>query len=362
MDDHELEQRLRTHLHRRFDDAPLPAGLEAAVLQGIATTPRRVRFDLRRGSLAVGWSAVAAIAIVVVGFMLFGSVNSPFGPGTTPVPSTGTRPGRSFIVLPPTSALPSKAASTLASAVLEKRLQALGFGTFVGSIGNAIRYSLPAAGPSDVVIRNVLAATGDVTFVPLPAAYKDGTLTAEPGKALPTHEPAMFGWEGIDTIELNVDQQSRTVLDINLKPAAATSFAEYTTAHVSESFAILIDGVVALVPVINEPVTGGMLQVSGGVPAPDPQFLEASAILVGGVLPSEWRGALVPEILSRDEAIGVARTKIAGGLEATVDSADLDATQGATEWEPTWNVVFSNIPANGGTSTMKVIIDARPGS
>ena len=41
-DDRDLEARLRTHLHRRFDRAQPPPEVVAAVRQVIATPPRRI--------------------------------------------------------------------------------------------------------------------------------------------------------------------------------------------------------------------------------------------------------------------------------------------------------------------------------
>ena len=44
------------------------------------------------------------------------------------------------------------------------------------------KFSIPAEGPSDATVRDVLAATGEVEFVPLPPEdYGDGGLTAELG-------------------------------------------------------------------------------------------------------------------------------------------------------------------------------------
>ena len=362
MDDRELEGRLSAHLHRRFDDARLPAGLEAAVLQGMRTTPRPIPFDLRSRRLTLGWSVVAAAVVLVAGFLLFGSFNPSAGPRATPSPTASAADAtRSFIVLPPTSALPSKASGSLASDVLEARVRALGVGTFTSAIGNLMQFQLPADGPTDAVVRRVLAATGEVSFVPLPAEdYGEGKRTATVGEALPKAEPALFGWEGISAVTLRADAPSPT-FDIALKPAAATAFGDYTTAHVGATFAVVIDGAVALLPSINEPLTSGQIALSSG--GGDTDFQVTAAILVGGPLPEEWRGAPVPAIKSRDEAIADARASmvrsgVEGAAEATVVSAELDATHGDAGWSPIWTVVFDRA-SNG---PMQVIVDAARGS
>ncbi|MEA2672922.1 MAG: hypothetical protein QOI92_114, partial [Chloroflexota bacterium] len=67
MDDLELEARLRTHLHHRFDDAPIPAGLASNVGQALTTAARPIGLATRTGRLRLGWTAVAAAVVIALG-------------------------------------------------------------------------------------------------------------------------------------------------------------------------------------------------------------------------------------------------------------------------------------------------------
>jgi hypothetical protein len=341
MDDLELEARLRTRLHNRFDDARVPRELAASVAQAMATAPASVgAFNLRLRGRVLGWSAVAAAAVLVVVAITLGSFDLPFLPGSrsTPSPAATAQPNRDFIVLPPAGA-PAKPDSILASDVLLARLRALGIGNFSSGGGYAITFNVPADGPSDDTIRAVLGATGNVAFVPLPPEfYGEGMLEPLVGEPLPHAEPALFGWEGIASVAPD-DTQQLPAVTITLKPAAAGAFADYTTQHLQESFAVVIDGRVASAPVINEPITGGQVTISDGG-RNDDVFERMIAIFVGGMLPEAWRGAEVPEIISREVAIEAARGSLGDGVDQTVVSADLDALQDRSRWRAVWRVDF----------------------
>ena len=67
MDDLELEARLRTHLHRQLDDATPSPDLISNVRQAITTAPRPLGSTLRTRPFRLGWGAVAAAVLLVVG-------------------------------------------------------------------------------------------------------------------------------------------------------------------------------------------------------------------------------------------------------------------------------------------------------
>lgn len=328
MDDRELEGRLRTHLHRRFDGAGIPEVLAANIQQAIATTPRRVGFDLHVRGLRLGWASIAAVAVAAVAIIVAGNLAGPIGPGNhptaTPAPSS---PGeRAFIILPPLNKVPDKTIDGAAGDILAARIQALGIHNFTSGGGYGIQFSLPADGPSDEIIRAVLGATGAVEFTPVPPEVAAPAV----GETLPSSVHALFGWEGIESVALDDTQQSPAIT-ITLKPAAKAAFGAWTAAHTGEYLAILIDGRVAVAPVINEPIPGGQVTVSGGAAdatgRPTDDFTIAAAILVGGELPEGWRGASVPVIVSRDRAIAAALASTHGGTvqdaSPTVDRGPL---------------------------------------
>ena len=353
MDDRELEARLRTHLHRRFDAAQTPPGLADAVQQGFATSARPVGLaDLRIRAPRLGWSVILVplvIAILAFAQLQFGLFNGIGGPRATATPAATTLVNldRQFIVLPPTAALPTKSETSQATEVLTDRLSKLGFQVITSGAGNAIRFMLPTTGPSDDRIRAVLAANGDVEFVPLPAeTYGDGNgprLEARVGEPLPTEEQALFGSEGIESVAIGEDQQAREVLNIVLTPAAAEAFGDYTTEHVGEYLAIVVDGRVASLPSINEPIPGGEVQLSFGSESEE-AGTDTMAILLGGPLPEAWRTARVPGIVPGQIAISSAMGQFP---RATVESADLDAELDGEAWRAVWYVLLTGDVGGG---------------
>ncbi|HJP87965.1 MAG TPA: hypothetical protein VJ850_02895 [Candidatus Limnocylindrales bacterium] len=343
MDDRELEARLSQRLHDRFDVAPVPVGLAATVRQGMEpTTSTKVRFAFRPRALQIGWATLAVV--VAVGALL--AVRNGFGPAsprstpTAPAATVTPPTERRFVLLPRWDrARFSKDEATVATDVLTARLRALGYENFSSFGGFGIRFEVPVDGPSDESTQRVLTATGDVQFVPLPPA--DYPEAPSVGKPLPKDEPALFGWDGIESVSLGTNQQSMTTLDFELKPAARRAFGEYTAAHVNETIAIVIDGLVAAAPNINEPIPGGSVQVVGGGAtgsAESLQFAEISAILVGGILPESWRDGTSPTLLTEPQAVDIALRQYPG---ATVGSTTMYFTMHGTDVEPVWSVTLS---------------------
>lgn len=349
MTERELEQRLRTHLHRRFDGVQPPPELVAVVRQAIATPPRRLGLpSFRAGAHRPGWLAVAAVIVVAV-VTLAGFQLGILGPGAnpTPIPTAIAVDGtdRHFIVLPSSLTVPDKAQTSLATAVLEKRLQALGFGNFTGGGGIAITFELPRTGPSDQIVEDTLRAAGDVAIVPLPKeTYGDqngGTGINLPyGQELPTDEPVLFGWEGIEsTIAEFGRTQPIPILTFKLKPDAAQAFSEYTASHQGELFAILIDGEVASVPGISEHMSDGSFSLAGGSGS-DAEWTVTRAILAGGKLPEEWAPAVVPHVRPAEDFVPQIQFETPG---ATLLSAELGVYESNVgfPWVGVWRLTFA---------------------
>jgi hypothetical protein len=340
----DLEQRLRAHLHHRFDGAQPPPELVASVRQAISTP----RLGMGRPSVRSlidrpGWVAVAAVLLVAV-VAIVGFQARIFAPGAQATPSPAAEPTtRHFIVLPSSITVPDKSQTSLAEAVLTTRLRALGFESFTSSAGIEIKYELPRTGPTDKAVEDTLRAAGDVAFVPLPReTYGDQNggsgINLPIGQELPTDEAVLFGWEGIASVEIATDQQDRRVLQVTLKPAAAAAFGDYTTGHVGELFAILIDGEVAAVPGINEPVENGELQVAFGQQAGDPDV--PMAILVGGKLPVEWTPPVVPHVRPAQDFVPQFQL---GSPGATLLSAELGVYESTVgfPWVAVWRMTFA---------------------
>lgn len=346
MTERDLEARLSEHLHRRYDAIGPSPELLAGVDQVLSTRPGPIGLaGLRAGRREIGWGALLAASVIAAVAVATGGIDVPFGPGAKPTATPGptflAADERYFLLIPPTADRPSKADSTLAEDVLSKRVHALGFGSFTSSIDGAIQFALPADGADDGAITAVLSATGDLEIVPLPpedyGQFGDGPNKAVIGQPLPKDESALFGWNGIASIE--ADGSPPTSLSMKLKPSAAEAFATYTAAHQGETVAVVIDGRVAMLPTINEPITDGEVILSGEQVSGT--FERTAAILIGGMLPEAWQGALVPDLLTLSEAIQAARDSVAVGADAPIESAQLQVIQDTDgTWQSTWVVAF----------------------
>jgi hypothetical protein len=361
MDDLELEARLRTHLHRRLDDAPIPVGLASNVSQALATAVRPIGLATRTGRVRLGWAAVAAAVILAVAAVGMGKGLGPNGPGgtTTPTPGAPSSTDRRFLVLPANGTLVGKAEASLANEVLSARLRAFGIANFTSAGSELMSFWVPAGGPTDASIRTLLSATGDVRVVPLPAAdYGAGMRVATLGAPLPKDEPALFGWDGIQAITNVAPGTSdgrvhgAPLLGMTLKAPAARAFADFVDAHVGETYAVVVDGRVALLPTAQPAASDGSFNLSNGsIPAgsaPTEGYLRTAAILVGGLLPEAWRGASVPVLITKDAAIASALAARRGSIQGASQDEELSTTISGDAWQVVWNVevLVPECPAN----------------
>lgn len=346
MDDRDLEARLSAHLHRRFDDAHPPTELAPSIRQAFATQPRglsvgalSVRSPMRLG-FSLTAAAVAVVVLAVAGSNLGFHLGVAGRPTPSPTPITGPAQ-RFFIILPPSATLPSKAESSVASDVLTARLTALGVGNFITATGYGITFTLPVAGPSDDDIRAVLAAPGVVQFVPIPAA--DPMVSA--GQTLPHPYPVLFGSDGVASVRDGTDQNGNPALNIDLAPAASRLFADYTTNHIANQVAIVVDGTVASAPVIQSAIVGGSVQISHASSSAGFAIgAQLRAILIGGALPASWRGAPVPRTISVERAITAALAQASAVDDTgTAGTPQLDVELVRGQWQAVWTVPVSGL-------------------
>jgi hypothetical protein len=350
MDDRDLEARLSTHLHRRFDDAQPSPDLVRGVEQVVATRPRQLDLSVRRvrGRMRLGYSLTAAAAAIVVLAIAATNLGIHLGPnaGAGPSPSPSSPIERTFIVLPASPEVPSKAESTVAGNVLMARLRALGVGTFTMGGGYGMTFILPASGPADDLIRAVLAAPGSVRFIPIPSG--DPTVVA--GQTLPPTGAELFGSEGVASIKDGTDQNGNPALDVELTPAGERTFADWTPQHVGEQLAIVLDGRVVSAPIILAPIRG-TIQISNESSSAGVTLDAATrAILMGGILPHGWQGARVPVTIPEEAAVA---TALAQPGVAELVHAQLDAATVVGQWRAVWDVMvggsFRDFPCTSGS-------------
>lgn len=83
------------------------------------------------------------------------------------------------------------------------------------------------------------------------------------------------------------ESTDRSVVNIRLDETGKTKLTALTTQHIGQPMAIVLDGEVLSAPIIQEPIVGGALQVSGGFTAESANLL--SIKLKSGALPTNIR-------------------------------------------------------------------------
>ena len=110
-------------------------------------------------------------------------------------------------------------------------------------------------------VRRLIGSTGRLDFVEVPT---DRAQEVVPGARIPEGLAVVFSGDKIVTAASGVNQVGERAVDFTLDAEGAQLFEDYTSDHVGEQFAIVLDGTVISAPVINEPIPGGKGQISGG--------------------------------------------------------------------------------------------------
>jgi preprotein translocase subunit SecD len=142
-------------------------------------------------------------------------------------------------------------------------------------------------------IRSLVGTTGRLDFVPLgstPAQQGqqlDASIIGKKCDANTQSNCVLFSGDQVASASIGANQTGQRTVDFVLKDTGKNLFAEFTSKHVGEYFAIVLDGDVISAPVINEPIPGGQVQISqnaiGGYPLAEAQNLVT--ILQFGQLP-----------------------------------------------------------------------------
>jgi preprotein translocase subunit SecD len=175
-----------------------------------------------------------------------------------------------YRVLPVDGKTPTLDEVEVVKDIIERRVNATGVSEPVVVTSGTDRIVVEVPGISDTAaIRRLVGQTGRLDFVPLPVAEygtetAPGPRTATQGQPLPTEEQALFSGDQVRASSVSTDQNGRRVVSFTLHDTGSKLFGDYTTQHVGEFFAIVLDGVVISAPSINEPITGGQGQISGG--------------------------------------------------------------------------------------------------
>jgi protein-export membrane protein SecD len=168
---------------------------------------------------------------------------------------------------------PDAAAMTTIRDIVERRVNSTGVSEPVITVHGADRVVIELPGATNrEEIERLVGQTGTLTFVPLPAdtygtATTGGPIGVVDGQLLPT-DPALvplFDGTHLRSANPGTDQTSGgPVVAFTLDDTASKLFAGYTSGHVDDFFAIVLDGTVISAPSIREPITSGSGQITMG--------------------------------------------------------------------------------------------------
>ncbi len=108
-------------------------------------------------------------------------------------------------------------------------------------------------------IRKLVGQTGRLDFVPIPKGTSAGD-----GQQIDPKLAVLFSGNQIASAALGTDQLGRLAIDFTLNGEGASKFATYTQDNVGNQFAIVLDGTIISAPVIQQPITAGKGQITGG--------------------------------------------------------------------------------------------------
>jgi preprotein translocase subunit SecD len=222
------------------------------------------------------------ILIAVIGLLAL-AVN--FLPGLTVPDLQGTTGGRvietklgldlrgglrvEYRVDPRDGRQPTLADVNVVKGIIERRVNATGVSEPQVVTAGTDRIVVEVPGVSDVTaIRKLIGQTGALYFVPIPS----GTPQIQTGQTLDlTKFTPLFGGEQVSSANPGSDSHGGLAVNFNLKADGAAKFSAYTSQHVGEQFAIVLDNTVISAPVIQSAITGGTVQITnestiGGLP------------------------------------------------------------------------------------------------
>jgi preprotein translocase subunit SecD len=155
--------------------------------------------------------------------------------------------------------------------IIERRVNSTGVSEPIVQTQGSDRIivELPGITNKDDITR-LVGQTGRLDFIPLPSATygtqsAPGGVSAIQGQPLPTPElKPLFSGDQVESANPATDQQSRRAVGFTLKSKGAKLFSDYTSSHINEFFAIVLDGIVVSAPYVQSAITTGSGIITGG--------------------------------------------------------------------------------------------------
>jgi preprotein translocase subunit SecD len=155
---------------------------------------------------------------------------------------------------------PTPADMSVLKDIVERRVNSTGVSEPVVVVQGDDRVVVELPGVTDAnAVRRLVGQTGRLDFVPL------GSTQVQVGQELDLKAyPPLFSGDQIQSASIGQSQTQGLTVDFVLKGEGAKLFGDYTSQHVGEYFAIVLDGKVISAPVINEAIPNGQVQISAG--------------------------------------------------------------------------------------------------
>ncbi len=131
-------------------------------------------------------------------------------------------------------------------------------------------------------VRRLIGSTGRLDFIEVPPARANEVVA---GAAIPPDLRVVFSGDKIRSATPGTDEFGARAVNFVLTDEGSQIFAQYTSQHVGEQFAIVLDGRVVSAPSIRQPITGGQGQISGGFTT-SAEVNELVTVLRYGALPN----------------------------------------------------------------------------
>jgi preprotein translocase subunit SecD len=207
----------------------------------------RRRLPLARTALVAAITATCLAALVMA-----------CGPG-----ETGLVPGGlqlEYQLVPEDGSAPSLDDAEAVASIMRARLDHTGLASFrvtPGASGQVTVETGVDASDAETagLLRDLLGATGRLQLVPL----GDEMVSAGTPVDTAARPPLLEG--GVMDAAIGADQTGRRTLDLAFQPPGATLIERWTTDHVGEVLAVVLDGTVTTAPVVLEPIRDGKVQI-----------------------------------------------------------------------------------------------------
>ncbi len=157
---------------------------------------------------------------------------------------------------------PDVAAIEVIRGIMEQRVNSTGVAEPVVVTSGTDRIVVELPGVTDTsTVRALVGQTGRLDFVPIPTGQTPPT----EGQTLDLSTlSVLFSGDQLESATVGSDQNGNRTVNFVLKEKGKQLFSDWTSAHVNEFFAIVLDSTVISAPRINDKITGGQVQITSG--------------------------------------------------------------------------------------------------